>query len=93
MTWTQNHDPLHLWPLSTLVAVVPVLTLFFVLLVLRARVWVAAMAGMLMAIVLAGVVFGMPGSAIAASCALAWIPIRGDPPKNPSPCRVALTGC
>ena len=35
------------WPLSTLVAALPVLTLFFVLLVLRARVWVAALAGML----------------------------------------------
>ena len=46
MTWTQNYDPLHFWPLSTLVAAVPVFTLFFVLLVLRARVWVAAMAGM-----------------------------------------------
>ncbi len=70
MTWAQHYDPLHLWPLSTLIAAVPVLTLFFVLLVLRARVWVAAMAGMLMAIALAGVVFGMPASAIAASCAL-----------------------
>ncbi len=57
MTWAQNYDPLHLWPLSTLVATVPVLTLFFVLLVLKARVWVAAMVGMLMAIVLARVVF------------------------------------
>ncbi len=70
MTWTQNYDPLHFWPLSTLLAAVPVLTLFFVLLVLKARVWVAAMAGMLMAIVLARVIFGMPGSVIAASCAL-----------------------
>ncbi len=70
MTWAQNYDPFHLWPLSTLVAAVPVLTLFFVLLVLKARVWVAAMAGMLMAIVLAGGIFGMPASGIAASCAL-----------------------
>ena len=60
MTWNQNYDPLHSWPLSTLVAAVPVLTLFFVLLALRARVWVAAMAGMIAAIVLAWVVFGMP---------------------------------
>ncbi len=70
LTWAQNYDPPHLWPLSTLIAAVPVLTLFFVLLVLKARVWVAAMAGMLMAIVLARVIFGMPGLAIAASCAL-----------------------
>ena len=70
MTWTQNYDPLHFWPLSTLVAALPVLTLFFVLLVLRARVWVAAMAGMGMAIALAWIVFGMPGPMIAASCAM-----------------------
>ena len=70
MTWPQNYDPLHSWPLSTLVAALPVLTLFFVLLVLKARVWVAALAGMAMAIVLARVIFGMPGSIIAASCTL-----------------------
>jgi lactate permease len=69
-TWNQNYDPLNSWPLSTLVAAVPVLTLFFVLLALRARVWVAAMAGMVAAIVLAWVVFGMPATQIAASCAL-----------------------
>src|SRR4051794_32941673 len=68
--WSQDYDPLNSWPLSTLVAAVPVLTLFFVLLALRARVWVAAMAGMIAAIVLAWVVFGMPATQIAASCAL-----------------------
>ena len=41
--WAQDYDPLHAWPLSTLVAALPVLSLFFVLLVLRARVWVAAL--------------------------------------------------
>src|SRR4051812_29403885 len=70
MTWNQNYDPLNSWPLSTLVAAVPVLTLFFVLLALRARVWVAAMAGMVAAIVLAWGVFGMPATLIASSCAL-----------------------
>ena len=68
MTWTQNYDPLHSWPLSTLASALPVLTLFFVLLVLRARVWVAAMAGMGMAVALAWIVFGMPAS-LAAGCA------------------------
>ena len=66
MPWTQNYDPLHSWPLSTLVAALPVLSLFFVLLALKARVWVAALAGMVMAIVLARVVFGMPATLIAA---------------------------
>jgi lactate permease len=70
MTWNQNYDPLGYWPLSTLVAAVPVLTLFFVLLVLRSRVWVAAMAGMVAAIVLAWLVFGMPAPLIASACAL-----------------------
>ena len=36
------------WPLSTLVSALPVVTLFFVLVVLRTRVWVAALAGLLM---------------------------------------------
>src|SRR3954453_10124917 len=69
-TWNQNYDPLNSWPLSTLVAAVPVLTLFFVLLALRARVWVAAMAGVVAALVLAWVGFGMPATLIASACAL-----------------------
>lgn len=60
MTWTQVYDPLNSWPLSTLVSALPVLTLFFALVVLRMRVWVAALAGLLMAVVLAIAVFRMP---------------------------------
>ena len=67
MTWSQNYDPLGWWPLSTLVSALPVLTLFFVLLVLRKRVWVSALAGMLMAVGLALVVFRMPAGMIAAA--------------------------
>ncbi len=70
MPWTQTYDPLHSWPLSTLVAALPVASLFFVLLALKARVWVAALAGMVMAIVLARVVFGMPGPLIAGATGL-----------------------
>jgi lactate permease len=70
MNWTQNYDPLSAWPLSTLVSALPVIALFFTLLALRARVWVAALVGMVTAIILARVVFGMPGSAIAAACGL-----------------------
>ena len=70
MSWTQTYDPLHFWPLSTLVAALPVLTLFFVLLALRARVWVATLAGMIKAIILARIVFGMPAILIGAACAL-----------------------
>jgi lactate permease len=67
VTWSQNYDPLGSWPLSTLVSALPVLTLFFVLLVLRKRVWVSALAGMTMAILLAAAVFGMPAPLIAAA--------------------------
>jgi len=67
MTWAQNYDPFHSWPLSTLVSALPVVTLFFVLIVLKKRVWVSALAGMLMAVVLAAGVFGMPASMIAAA--------------------------
>jgi len=67
MTWNQDYDPLGWWPLSTLVSALPVLTLFFVLLVLRRRVWVSALCGMLMAIALAAAVFRMPAVLIAAA--------------------------
>jgi lactate permease len=67
LTWNQIYDPLGSWPLSTLVAALPVLTLFFVLLVLRRRVWVSALCGMTAAVVLAAGVFGMPGGLIAAA--------------------------
>jgi lactate permease len=67
LTWNQNYDPLGYWPLSTLVSALPVLTLFFVLLVLRKRVWVSALCGMVMAVVLAGAAFGMPAALITAA--------------------------
>ena len=60
--WQQTYDPFHSWPLSTLVSALPVLTLFFVLLVLKSRVWVAALSGMIVAIVLALAVFRMPAA-------------------------------
>ena len=63
-TWSQNYDPLNAWPLSTLVAALPVLSLFFVLLALRARVWVAALAGAFVAVLLALLVFKMPASMV-----------------------------
>ncbi len=50
MTWPQDYDPLHAWPLSTLVSALPVLSLFYALVARRARVWVAALAGMLVAV-------------------------------------------
>lgn len=73
IAWYQNYNPLGYWPLSTLVSALPVLTLFFVLLVLKKKVWVAALSGMIMAIVLALVVFGMPAQMAASSCLLGFI--------------------
>lgn len=73
MPWSQNYDPLSAWPLSTLVSALPVITLFFALIVLKTRVWVAALAGLLMAIGLATTVFHMPAALVAASGALGVI--------------------
>jgi lactate permease len=70
MTWSQDYDPFGLWPLSTLVSSLPVLTLFFVLLVLKRRVWVAAFSGLVMAVLLAALVFRMPASMIASASIL-----------------------
>jgi lactate permease len=72
-TWSQNYDPLHAWPLSTLVSALPVLTLLTFLVVWRTRVWVAALSGMLVAVVLALIVFRMPPVMVAAACALGGV--------------------
>lgn len=58
--WSQSYDPLGSWPASALVSALPVLTLFFVLLVLKRAVWVSALCGMLVAIALSLGVFHMP---------------------------------
>ena len=71
--WFQVYDPLHAWPLSTLVSALPVLTLFFVLLVLKRRVWIAAVSGMAVAIILALTIFDMPPAMTAAACVHGFI--------------------
>jgi lactate permease len=60
MPWSQNYNPLGYWPFSTAMAALPVLTLFFVLLVLKKKVWTAALSGMTMAVALAALVIQMP---------------------------------
>ncbi len=65
MPWNQNYDPLNFWPASTFISALPVLTLFFVLLILKKRVWVSALCGLTMAILLAAFVFQMPVPLIA----------------------------
>jgi len=65
MPWSQNYNPLQFWPLSTAMAALPVLTLFFTLLVLKKKVWTAALSGMIMATILAAAVIRMPAPLIA----------------------------
>jgi lactate permease len=70
MSWPQNYDPLHAWPLSSLVAALPVVSLFFSLVVLKTRVWVAALTGLLVSIALALAVWRMPPVLVASAGAL-----------------------
>src|SRR6476619_2592600 len=60
MSWSQLYDPCanRLW--STAVSSLPVVTLFFVLVALKKRVWVSALSGFDVAVTLALFVFGMP---------------------------------
>jgi len=63
--WPQLYDPLDSRLLSTAVSALPVLMLFFVLVALKKRVWVAALSGLLIAVALALLVFGMPAVLVA----------------------------
>jgi lactate permease len=64
LIWEQVYDPFNNRFLSTAVSSLPVLTLFFVLIVLKKRVWVSALSGMLMAVLLALVAFKMPAALV-----------------------------
>jgi lactate permease len=73
MTWQQLYDPFGNWLLSTAVSALPVLTLFFVLVALKKRVWVSALSGLLVAVALALSVFEMPAVLVATAAAHGFI--------------------
>src|SRR5688572_8797767 len=72
-TWPQLYDPFGNRILSTAVSALPVVTLFFVLVALKKRVWISALSGFVMAVVLALLVFGMPGTLVATAAAHGFI--------------------
>jgi len=59
MTWTQSIDPLHNIVLSALVAAIPVIFIFW-LLIRKVKGYIASLLTILLAIVLTIVVYGMP---------------------------------
>jgi lactate permease len=73
MTWSQDYSPLPHWLLSTMVSALPVLTLFFTLLVLKKKVWIAALGGMIMAVLIANIVFHMPAKLISEASLLGFV--------------------
>src|SRR5689334_19256096 len=73
MTWQQLYDPLNNRLLSTAVSALPVVTLFFVLVVLKKRVWISALSGLLVAVGLALLVFKMPAVLVTAAASHGFI--------------------
>ncbi|HEY2952883.1 MAG TPA: L-lactate permease [Verrucomicrobiae bacterium] len=67
MTWLQNYDPLDNAFLSTLVAALPIVVLLGSIAVLRIRIHFAALLGLGVALVVAVLVYHMPGKAAVAT--------------------------
>ena len=72
-TWPQLYDPFGNRILSTAVSALPVVTLFFVLVALKKRVWISALSGFVVAVLLALIVFGMPAILVATAAAHGFI--------------------
>ncbi|MEO6727090.1 MAG: L-lactate permease, partial [Blastocatellia bacterium] len=81
LSWTQVYDPMHWWPLSTLVAAIPIVILFYLLAVRGMKPQWAAMICAGLAIIIACAVFTMPlamslasfGFGAAFGLKIAWI--------------------
>jgi lactate permease len=58
--WAQGYDPTSHWWLSTLIAALPIVVLLSTMAVLRLKAHVAAIAGLLTALIVAMVIFHMP---------------------------------
>jgi lactate permease len=67
MEWLQNYNPLNNATLSTLVAAVPVVVLLALIAILEIRIHIAALIGLGVALLIAIVVYGMPGQAATAT--------------------------
>jgi len=65
--WPQNYVPLGSLPLSTLAAAAPIAVLLVLLGILRKPAWMASLAGLATAAIVAAAVYGMPGSLLASS--------------------------
>lgn len=62
--WQPNYTPLSgSLPLSALVAALPILALLLLLGVMRKPAWIASLIGLGTAMVVAALVYGMPGQA------------------------------
>src|SRR5678816_2481046 len=73
MSWSQLYDPFNNRLLSTAVSALPVLTLFFVLVALKKRVWISALSGLVVAAGLALLVFRMPAVLVATAAGHGFI--------------------
>ncbi len=65
--WTQQYDPMGNWPLSTLLAALPVLVLLGLLASGKVGAWQSALCGLLTAAGMAAGPFGMPPDLVVAS--------------------------
>src|SRR5262245_40789202 len=65
--WTQVYDPLGHWWLSALVAALPIIVLFTLMAGFRVKPHWSALSGAITAVLVAGLVFGMPWSLAAGS--------------------------